>query len=104
MVRRFARERQRFRTTGRTLRCRAMHIEIRAYFATFLLEQHREQKPGPKPATRHSQETRAATWLELAGRAPVLREQISPHHHVPVFDVGEASVDVLLLRVGLGGG
>jgi hypothetical protein len=34
----------------------------------------------------------------------VLGEKVAPHHDVPVLDIGEARIDVFLLRVGLGSG
>jgi len=33
----------------------------------------------------------------------VLGQKIGPHHDVPVFDIRQACVDILLLRVRLGG-
>src|SRR5690242_1089659 len=48
MVRGFAREQQRLRSTRCPARCAAMHVEIGFYFTTFLLEQHRQQEIRPE--------------------------------------------------------
>src|SRR6476659_6891917 len=48
VLRRFLRQRGSFATAGRTSRRRAMHVEVRLYFASLFLEQHRQKKTRPE--------------------------------------------------------
>ena len=81
-----------------------MHVEITLDLAPFFLEQHRQQKTGSEPATESRQHPGSTTGRELRRRMAVLAEQIRPDYDVPIFDVGEAGVDVLLFWIRLGCG
>src|SRR5438270_6903033 len=66
MLRRFFRERESLSTTGRSSRDRAMHVEVRLYFASLFLKKHRQQKTGTEQfsdASKHFRATTRAKWL-----------------------------------------
>src|SRR5438105_10111169 len=92
MVRRFAGEDE---SLG-AARCSAgrlpMHVEIRFDFASFFLQQHRQQEPRTEPAAKRSQQTRAPAGPEVCRRMSVLLEEIGPDYDVPVLDVGQPRV------------
>ena len=81
-----------------------MHVEVAFHLAPFLGEQHRQQEAGPEHLAEQREQPRARARPECAGRATVLRGAARPDLDVPVLDLGEAPVEVLLLRVRLGVG
>ena len=81
-----------------------MHVEVCFDLASFFLEQHRQQKAGAEPASERSEEPRAPAGAKLRRRMAVLRQEIRPDHDMPILDIGQTRIDVLLFRIGLGGG
>ena len=81
-----------------------MHVEVCLDLASFFLEQHRKQEARAKPASECGEEPRAPARTEVRRRVAVPREQIGPDNNVPIFDVGQARIDVLLFRIGFRGG
>jgi hypothetical protein len=79
-----------------------MHVEIAFDLATFLGKQHREEEPGAEHPTEHGQQTCACARLECPRVAVVLSQQPAPHLYVPVFDLGQAAIEVFLFGIRLG--
>ena len=96
---RLARERERF-TFPRDARGRAaVHVEVAFDFAPLFREQHRKKEAGAEPPSEHREQAGARGWAMRSQPMAVLGQQLLPHLHVPVFDVGEAKVQGLLVRV-----
>src|SRR3954452_3586913 len=79
-----------------------MHVEVRFDFTSLFLEKHRQKEPRTEPSTERCQDSRAPARLELGRGVAVPRQKIWLHDDVAVLDVGESSVDVLLLWVRFG--
>src|SRR6267378_4790482 len=80
-----------------------MHVEVRLHLSPFLLEEHRQQEARAEPAAERGEKPRAPTGPKLWMRMAMRCEQVAPDHYMPVFDIGQTRVDVLLFGVGLRG-
>ena len=78
-----------------------MQIEVSPYFATLLSKEVRKQKAGSESTPEPREQAGARGRTEWQRRVTVLGEQLRPDLDVAVLHRGEATVDVLLLRVGL---
>ena len=102
---RLARERQRLVRARRAARRAPMHVEIAFDLATLFGEQHRQQEFRAEHLAEAREEPRARARDEsVPGSRPCVAQQAGPHLDVPVFDLGEPPVQILLLRVRLGVG
>jgi hypothetical protein len=102
MLSRLLRQQQRFIATRDAKPSRPMHVEVRLDLASLLGEQHGQQESRPEPAAEEGEQARTAGGAVRAKGPAVLREQVGPDLEVTIFDVGQAAIDVLLLRVRLG--
>src|SRR5690242_18152910 len=101
VFRRFFRERERLSTTRCSARNRAMHVEVRFYFASLFLKKHRQQKTGPEQFSDASEHLRTTTRPEWLRGIAVLLHQVAPHDHVSVFYFSETTVNVFLVLIRL---
>jgi len=79
-----------------------MHVEVRFYFTPLFPEEHRKQKAGAEHAPKTSQEACPSTWAKLLWHMPIAGQEIPPNYHVPIFNLRQARINVLLTRVRLG--
>src|ERR1700682_4019054 len=104
VLRRLAREYQRLRAPGRSSRRLAMHVEVCLYLTALFLEEHRQQEAWAEPAPERGEKPCSSAGTKLRRRMAMRREEAAPDYYVPIFNVREPRIDVLLLGVGLGGG
>src|SRR5690348_14176234 len=78
-----------------------MEVEVSPYFATLLSQEVRKQKAGSESTAEPREQPGARGRTECRRRVAVLREQLRPDLDVAILHGSEATVDVLLLRVGL---
>src|SRR5450759_5865979 len=81
-----------------------MHVEVRSDLAPLFLEEHRQQKVGAEPAPERGQQSRASARTKFRGPMSMLCQEIGPDYDVPIFDVRQSGVDILLLGVRLSRG
>src|SRR4051794_33062512 len=98
---RFASEGQGFSTTSNTSCRHSVHVQVAFHLASFLREEHRKEEAGPEQLAQPSQQSRTRTGPKRPDGAAVLRKESSPNLHVAIFDLGQATKQVLLLRVWL---
>ena len=95
---------QRLGRARRAARRAPVHVEIASDLASFLGEQHREQKAGSQHLAEIREKPRPRAGPERPGVAAVFAQQRRPDLDVPVLDLGEPAIQVALLRVLLGVG
>ena len=76
-----------------------MHVEVRLYLASFLLEQRGEEKARSETASEGGEQSRSRAGPMRPQLTPVLCQQVLPDLDVLVLDLGQPEVQRLLVRV-----